>query len=292
MSAARPVIGRFAPSPTGPLHQGSLLAAMASYLSARTRHGKWLVRMEDIDITRSHAHHADMILRQLDALGFEWDGDILYQSTRNEAYRAALDSLRRQNLLYACDCRRATRIGGGRYTGVCRERGLPLQETYAWRLRAEKIVVRFFDRIQGDCYWQEAPGAADLILRRADGLFAYPLAVVVDDAAQGVTDVVRGADLLAATPSQRYLQALLGYVDVTYAHVPLLLQADGRKLSKRDQAPALTPTAALTDLQQAWFYLGQRRLVSCGSVTEFWAQARLEWNEARIPRQAQRLRKC
>jgi glutamyl-Q tRNA(Asp) synthetase len=288
MSVARPVIGRFAPSPTGPLHQGSLLAAMASYLSARTRHGQWLVRMEDIDTTRSRAHYVSMILRQLDVLGFEWDGDILYQSTRNEAYRAALDSLRRQDRLYACDCRRAIRIGGKGYTGVCRERGLPLQETYAWRLRAEKTVARFFDRIQGDCSWQEALGAADLVLRRADGLFAYPLAVVVDDAAQGVTDVVRGADLLTATPPQRYLQALLGYAEVTYAHVPLLLQADGRKLSKRDQAPALTPTAALTDLQQAWVYLGQRPLVSCGSVTEFWAQAKLKWNEARIPRQAQR----
>ena len=288
MSVARPVIGRFAPSPTGPLHQGSLLAAMASYLSARTQYGQWLVRMEDIDTTRSRAHYASMILRQLDVLGFEWDGDILYQSTRNEAYRAALDSLRRQDRLYACDCRRATRIGSKGYTGVCRERGLPLQETYAWRLRVEKTVARFFDRIYGDCYWQEAPGAVDLVLRRADGLFAYPLAVVVDDAAQGVTDVVRGADLLTATPPQQYLQALLGYAKVTYAHVPLLLRADGRKLSKRDQAPALTPAAALTDLQQAWFYLGQCPLVSCGSVTEFWMQARQEWNEARIPRQAQR----
>lgn len=276
-------IGRFAPSPTGPLHQGSLLAAMASYLSAHVQGGRWLLRMEDVDSTRSRPHYASLILRQMEALGFVWEGDVWYQSARQEIYHAVLAQLRQQGHLYACACRRVTRTRAG-HAEPCRALGWPLDAQHAWRLRMDKTDGHILDRVQGSHRWHMRAGTADVILKRADGLIAYALAVVVDDELQGVTEVVRGADLMEATPAQQYIQSVLGYRALVYAHVPVLLGADGRKLSKRDAAPALEPAQALADLLQAWRDLGQIALAPCGNVAEFWAQAVCAWNEARVPR--------
>lgn len=208
--------GRFAPSPTGPLHFGSLVAAVASYLDARAHGGEWLVRMEDVDKPRERAGAADAILADLKFFGFQWDGPVMYQSQRTDAYREALERLKAAGAVYPCGCSRKE-IEGDRYPGTC-ARGLPPGKiARAWRVRGE----------------------GDFVVLRADGFFAYQLAVVVDDAAQGITDVVRGADLLDSTPRQNHLQRLLGYSVPRYRHVPVVLAADGQKLSKQTGAAAL-----------------------------------------------------
>ena len=217
------MIGRFAPSPTGPLHFGSLVAAVASYLDARSRGGKWLVRMEDIDTPRVVSGADADILRTLERFGLEWDGPVVYQSTRLEAYQDALERLRAIRAVYGCSCSRAT-------TGPCRCTGGP-----RWR-------VRF--------------GEDDFTVLRADGIFAYQLAVVVDDEWQEITDVVRGADLLDSTPRQIHLQKLLGYRTPRYAHVPVVTNEKGEKLSKQTLAPALDLDAAPELLTRALLFLG------------------------------------
>jgi glutamyl-Q tRNA(Asp) synthetase len=238
--------GRFAPSPTGPLHFGSLVAATASFLDAREHRGKWLVRMEDVDQPREMPGAAESILRDLECFGFQWDGPVLYQSTRTEAYRAALDHLRSRDLAYPCGCSRKE-IDGEHYPGTCAH-GLPADKiARSWRVRGE----------------------GDFVLLRADGLFAYQLAVVVDDAAQGITHVVRGADLLDSTPRQVHLQHLLGYPTPRYTHVPVVLSADGRKLSKQTGAVALDRARAPELLRQALAFLG-RKAPQAGTVADIW----------------------
>jgi len=217
------MIGRFAPSPTGPLHFGSLVAAVASYLDARSQGGRWLVRMEDIDTPRVVSGADADILRTLERFGLEWDGPVVYQSTRLEAYQDALERLRAIRAVYGCSCSRAT-------TGPCRCTGGP-----RWR-------VRF--------------GGDDFTVLRADGIFAYQLAVVVDDEWQEITDVVRGADLLDSTPRQIHLQKLLGYRTPRYAHVPVVTNEKGEKLSKQTLAPALDLDAAPELLTRALLFLG------------------------------------
>ncbi len=285
-------VGRFAPSPSGPLHAGSLVAALASWLDARAHDGRWLLRMEDVDTPRTVAGAADAIMAQLDALGLHWDGDILWQSQRNAAYQSAFDSLAARGLIYGCGCTRREIAdsalrgqtvpgadGERPYPGTCRH-GLPAgRQARAWRLRVPEGIERFEDRWLGPQEQDVAQAVGDFALRRADGLWAYQLAVVVDDAEQGVTDVVRGADLLSSTARQRVLGRMLGLPPVRYLHVPLILDAaSGLKLSKQNGAPAIDTDAPLQALQGAWRALGfapiaaQDRAAFLREATAHWAQ--------------------
>ncbi len=256
-------VGRFAPSPTGPLHQGSLVAALASWLDARSADGRWLVRMEDLDRPRCTQESADTILRQLEVYGLTWDGAVLYQSQRDDAYAAALDTLRSQAAVFACTCTRSQfthvpRNAEGEiiYPGTCRLHAGSRREACAWRVRVNEASIHFHDRVRGDLQQDLARTVGDFVVKRADGLFAYQLAVVVDDAFQGITHVVRGADLLWNTPRQVYLQRLLGLPTPTYAHVPLITNAAGQKLSKQTLAPALPARDRRAVLAQALAALG------------------------------------
>ncbi|MHB0981923.1 MAG: tRNA glutamyl-Q(34) synthetase GluQRS [Thiobacillus sp.] len=258
-----PYVGRFAPSPSGPLHFGSLVAAVASWLDARAAGGRWLVRMEDLDRPRCEPGAADIILRQLEAYGLAWDGAVLVQSQRDDDYAEALDVLKESGAAYPCACTRSqlaqaprNREGEIIYPGTCRN-GLPAGAVArAWRVRVPDVNTHFYDRIYGDLQQNLAHEVGDFIVRRADGLFAYQLAVVVDDAFQGITHVVRGADLLWNTPRQIYLQTLLGLPTPSYAHVPLVTNAAGQKLSKQTLAPALPGTGRSAVLAQALAALG------------------------------------
>ncbi len=246
--------GRFAPSPTGPLHFGSLVAAVASWTDARSAGGEWLVRMEDVDTPRCVAGADRVILDQLRAHGLEWDGEVLYQSTRGEAYQEALDRLAGHTYLCACTRREAGQCR-------CREGLPPGRKGRAIRVRGEGLVD-------------------DFVLKRADGLWAYQLAVVVDDAAQGITHVVRGADLLDSTPRHRHLQRLLDYAHPDYCHVPLALDARGEKLSKQNHAPPLGDDAA-SSLRAALRFLGHD--VPEGTVGEVLRWAERHWSRERLP---------
>lgn len=238
------MIGRFAPSPTGPLHLGSLVAAVASWLFARRANGRWLVRMEDIDTPRVVRGSAEEILGALQRYGLEWDGEIVWQSRRTHLYEAALQRLRETNRVYDCACSRtelqraaSAPLGAEAvYPGFCRD-GLPAgKSARAVRFRAPEETIAFDDLLRGHIEECVSARTGDFVVRRADGLFAYQLAVVVDDAEQGVTQVVRGADLLDSTPRQIALQRALGYPTPEYAHVPLVYGPDGTKLGKRDGA--------------------------------------------------------
>jgi len=257
--------GRFAPSPTGPLHQGSLVAALASYLQARAQGGQWLVRMEDIDIPRNVPGAADVILRCLEACGLEWDGPVLYQTTRFEAYAAALAELRIRGAAYDCGCSRKE-AGAGVYPGTCRNGLAPGRTPRSVRLRVPGGEVRFTDAIRGVQSEDVAAVTGDFPLLRADWIWAYQLAVVVDDAWQGITHIVRGEDLLDSTPRQTLLQQLLGYPTPSYAHIRVVLGADGQKLSKQTLAPAVDlrqPAAALSEAFRFLGYAPPAELAAC-----------------------------
>jgi len=246
-SQSAPVVGRFAPSPTGPLHLGSLVAALGSYLMAKHLGGSWLLRMEDLDLPRVVPGIADDMLATLEALGFEWDGEVAYQSRRTECYREAARLLTERGLAYPCGCTRAEiaqiasapHEDGLVYPGLCRE-GLPPQKVErALRVKVYDEVITFNDQVMGHYSQHLTASCGDFVIHRADGPYAYHLAVVVDDAAFGVNQVVRGADLLSSTPRQIYLQRLFGYATPSYAHLPLVTGPDGGKLSKRDNAVSL-----------------------------------------------------
>lgn len=261
-SSPSPYIGRFAPSPTGPLHFGSLVAAVGSYLDARAQLGQWLVRMEDVDEPRCSQARADEILRALEACGFEWDGEVIYQRRRKSRYQAALDRLIGAGQAYPCACTRREvadsslkGIEGPVYPGTCRA-GLKGRTARAWRVRVGEATICFDDRLQGRHCQQLSSDIGDFVIRRADGCFAYQLAVVVDDAEQGVTHVVRGADLLVSTARQIHLQTLLGYATPDYLHLPVVLNQAGQKLSKQTLAPALQASNASRDLVAALGFLG------------------------------------
>ncbi|MGE4530682.1 MAG: tRNA glutamyl-Q(34) synthetase GluQRS [Acidithiobacillus sp.] len=237
MSLSSPVIGRFAPSPSGPLHAGSLIAAIGSYLSARSQGGRWLLRMENIDESRTRPGAAERILRQTEALGLDWDGPVWIQSTRKERYQDALTLLIAAQEAYPCGCtRQEIRRAGNHYPGTCRAGLRPGRPARSWRLRLPETLDAWADRFLGPQVSTEMSG--DPILLRADGYFAYLLACVVDDAEQGVTEVLRGQDLLSLTAIQRYLQQILGYPHPSYGHLPLLYNAEGHKLSKSTDSPA------------------------------------------------------
>jgi len=292
-AAATDYRGRFAPSPTGPLHFGSLIAAVASHADARAAGGAWLVRIEDVDLPRSRPGAADTILFQLEAHGFEWDGPVWRQADRAGVYREALGRLQQAGRVYRCVCTRRELaadpigpIGERVYRGACRG-GLAdaraASRRGAIRVRVPAADVAFVDRLYGPQRQRLASDVGDFIIRRADGLAAYQLAVVVDDAAQRITDVVRGADLLASTPRQIFLQQALGLSMPRYLHVPVALDAQGRKLSKQTGARALgdDPLAALLS---AWRFLGQPEPpADIASAREFWAWARSQWTPARLP---------
>ncbi|MFF7059112.1 tRNA glutamyl-Q(34) synthetase GluQRS [Achromobacter spanius] len=288
-------VGRFAPSPSGPLHAGSLVAALASWLDARAHGGRWLLRMEDVDTPRTVAGAADTIMAQLNALGLHWDGEVMWQSQRNAAYQSAFDALAARGLIYGCGCTRreiadsalrgqtAPGADGERpYPGTCRHGLPPGRQARAWRLRVPDGIERFEDRWLGPQEQDVATAVGDFALRRADGLWAYQLAVVVDDAEQGVTDVVRGADLLSSTARQRVLGRLLGLPPLRYLHVPLILDAaSGLKLSKQNGAAAIdteAPQGALAALADAWHALGFTPIVASDradflrTATEQWAR--------------------
>jgi glutamyl-Q tRNA(Asp) synthetase len=272
------------------LHFGSLVAALASFADARHHHGEWLVRIEDLDPQRTIPGAAQELLDTLRALGFRWDGPVLYQSARTSAYAAALDRLIGAELAFPCACTRkeiATAghhgVEGPIYPGTCRN-GLPPGRTArAWRFRAPREPVRFSDRIAGDRAQDIAAAVGDFIVRRADAVHAYQLAVVVDDAAQGITHIVRGADLLDSTPRQISLQRALGLPTPAYAHVPLVLDAAGRKLSKSDAAMPLHRQDPIAALDKAWRFLGQEPIrISTADPCAFLARAVDHWDPARV----------
>lgn len=262
--------GRFAPSPTGPLHAGSLVAALGSWLDARVHGGTWLVRIEDIDPPREAPGAADDILATLAACGLQSDEPVLRQSERTHAYADALQRLLDAGLAYGCACSRndaeqAARVAGlppGVYAGTCRA-GTAGRLARSIRLRVPDPpddLIEFVDRAAGRCAQQLAREVGDFVLRRADGLWAYQLAVVLDDAAQGITDIVRGADLLDNTPRQIWLQRCLGLPTPRYMHLPVVTNAQGEKLSKQTGARALDRCDALGELERAWQHLGFVRL--------------------------------
>jgi glutamyl-Q tRNA(Asp) synthetase len=291
--ASAPYRGRFAPSPTGPLHFGSLVAAVGSYLEAISHDGAWLIRMEDIDPPREMPGAADAILRTLEAYGFEWDGPVLYQSRRGDVYDAILEKLNNDGLLYPCACTRKEiadsalpGIEGSIYPGICRQ-GLPAGRTpRAIRVRVNAVDIEFEDAIQGTMRQNLARDIGDFVLKRADGFFAYQLAVVVDDAAQGITHVVRGSDLLDSTPRQMYLQQLLGWSTPSYAHLPIATNIAGEKLSKQTLAEALGLSQPCPALWQALDFLGQQPPQSLAkeNLADLWKWAVAHWHIDRIPK--------
>ena len=279
-------IGRFAPTPSGYLHFGSLVAALASYLDARAVGGRWLLRMEDLDPPREVPGAQAAILKSLENYGLHWDGELVRQSQRHYAYAALMDELLQRGLAYACTCSRKQLEGyQGIYPGFCREAG-HAQDNAAIRLRVPESRYGFVDRVQGQYSQHLGREVGDFVIRRRDGLYAYQLAVVLDDGWQGVTDVVRGADLLDSTPRQLYLQELLGLTQPRYLHVPLIIQPDGHKLGKSYRSPPLPADQATSMLLRALRALGQ-------SLPDGGEQARAEellrwasqhWDASRIPR--------
>jgi glutamyl-Q tRNA(Asp) synthetase len=248
--------GRFAPSPTGLLHMGSLVTALGSFLQARSQRGEWLVRIEDIDLPRNQAGAADEILFTLDALGLQWDSDILYQSTRRDAYDEVLQKL--TDHLFLCGCsRKELRQNQGVYDGRCRGGLLPSKVPRTIRLQVPNQIISFYDLIQGHFQQHLLKEVGDFVIKRLfDNSYAYQLAVVVDDTMQSITEIVRGCDLLDSTPRQIYLQSLLNYPTPQYAHLPILTNALGQKLSKQTLARPIDKTNPLPALFQALQYLG------------------------------------
>jgi glutamyl-Q tRNA(Asp) synthetase len=271
--------GRFAPSPTGDLHLGSVYAAAASYLDARAHGGRWLLRLEDLDVPRVVAGSAAGILKLLDRFGFQWDGEVVYQSTRTDRYLAALETLRLRGLTFECSCSRSQLADEERYPGHCRAAPLVTGVPTAIRLCINPGHIQFADRIQGTFRQDVDAAVGDVVLRRRDQLFAYVLAVVVDDDAQGVTHIVRGADLLDNTPRQIHLQRLLGLRSPTYAHVPVLVEADGSKLAKSARSMRADAATVVPQLLRVFTLLNLSpppALVE-GSAEDAWKWAFQRW---------------
>ncbi|HEZ2936699.1 TPA: tRNA glutamyl-Q(34) synthetase GluQRS [Neisseria meningitidis] len=288
--------GRFAPSPTGLLHIGSLLTAVASYADARSNGGKWLVRMEDLDPPREMPGAASHILHTLEAFGFEWDGEVAYQSRRYALYEETLCRLKTAGLVYPCHCSRKDWQAGARrgadgfvYNGRCRhpgQRPAPQGKQPAWRIRVPDRVIGFSDGIVGGYAQNLAGDIGDFVLLRADGYWAYQLAVVADDAEQSVTHIVRGQDLLVSTPRQIYLQQCLGVPTPQYAHLPLLTNAQGQKWSKQTLAPALDLNRREQLLRQVFRYLKLPEAPETDRPAELLDWAVAHWDMGKVPKHA------
>ena len=285
-------IGRFAPSPTGHLHIGSLLTAVASFIDAKAHNGAWLVRMEDLDKPREVKGAADDILRTLDAFSLHWDGEVVYQSKRHALYRAVLDELQRKNLVYPCYCSRKTvqengtnGIDGIVYNGNCRFRQPNnTKKQSAWRIKTDNQSIVFEDKICGIQQQNIAQEVGDFVLLRADGQWAYQLAVVVDDNAQGVTNIVRGSDLLLSCPRQIYLYQQFNFRLPEYAHLPLLTNALGQKWSKQTLAPKLDLANKEYLLKQVLTYLGLPTPIPDENCNALLQWAILHWNINKVPK--------
>ncbi|OOG86556.1 tRNA glutamyl-Q(34) synthetase GluQRS, partial [Pseudomonas sp. A25(2017)] len=273
-------------TPSGHLHFGSLVAALASYLDARAVGGRWLLRMEDLDPPREEPGAQTAILKALESYGFEWDGEMIRQSERHDAYDQVISRLFSQGLAYACTCsRKQLEAYQGIYPGLCRNAGHSTEDA-AIRLRVPELEYHFTDRVQGEFRQHLGREVGDFVIRRRDGLYAYQLAVVLDDAWQGVTDIVRGADLLDSTPRQLYLQELLGLPQPRYLHVPLITQPDGHKLGKSYRSPPLAGDQATPLLLRALRALGQQPGLERvdASPRELLAWGIRHWDAGKIPR--------
>ncbi|RKF15853.1 tRNA glutamyl-Q(34) synthetase GluQRS [Alginatibacterium sediminis] len=281
-----PYIGRFAPSPSGPLHLGSLVAAVGSYLQARAQQGQWLLRIEDIDPPREVLGATDTILHQLEQFSLHWDGPVFYQSHRSEAYSEQLQSWLSAGLAYYCDCtRKQIRQRGPNYDGHCRSRSLNNRDA-AIRLIDEGVPSSFNDQLHGLVEFNDSLVQEDFIVRRRDGLFAYNLAVSLDDIEQGITEVVRGSDLLEPTLRQLYIYQRLGKSPPSYLHLPLVCADNGLKLSKQNHAPALSNHDSQQQLFHALTLLGQEPepeivTLSCETMLKI---AQQQWDINKIPR--------
>ena len=275
-------IGRFAPSPTGPLHFGSLLTAVASYCDSKANHGKWLVRIEDTDIPRIYPNSETHILSCIDAFEFEPDAEIIFQKDRLTIYEQVLDQLKQQHAIYACQCTRKMLGSNHIYAGTCRDLNLDFAEQ-AIRLKVDDLLICFEDRLQGRQCSNLKDDLGDFVLKRRDGIISYQLAVVVDDYLQGITHVVRGADLLDNTARQIWLGSILNYPSLSYMHLPLAMNDQGQKLSKQNLAQALDVSKASELLQQALLALGQPN-VELNQPRIMLQQAVQQWDMNLIPK--------
>ena len=287
-------VGRFAPSPTGPLHFGSLVAALGSWLDARAAHGQWLVRIEDLDPPREEPGATKRILAALESYGFDWDGEVIFQSRRGELYRAALRSLGARGATYPCGCTRgeiadsAPATDGSRaYPGTCRNGLAERKVARTVRVRTGAAPIAFEDRLFGRLEQAVETEVGDFVLLRAGALFSYQLAVVVDDAAQGVTDVVRGADLIDSTARQIHLQRLLDLPALRYLHLPVAVNASGEKLSKQTGARQIDTTRPGTEIARALAFLGHPapRELAGAAPRELLSWGVLNWTIGKIPRE-------
>ena len=289
--------GRFAPSPTGPVHFGTLIAAVGSYLQAKKNHGEWIIRMEDVDITRKVEGSDTDILHTLETFGFEWHGEVIYQSQQTEHYEHALEQLISQSLVFPCSCSRkqlatsdTDQVDSQIYPGICRNRQLPETRTdetreHALRILAEDITIKFDDAVMGEQSQNIKQQCGDFIIKRRDGLFAYQLAVVVDDALQNVTEIVRGSDLLDSTERQIYLQQLLGYPTPAYCHLPLAVDAGGNKISKSEGAAKVDIKNREKLICSVLEFLGQdppADLSGC-NLNDIWKWGADNWNIGQVP---------
>ncbi len=281
-------IGRFAPSPTGPVHYGTLVAAVGSYLQAKKNNGEWLIRMEDVDTLRKVDGADNGILRTLESFGFEWNGEVLYQTKQIEYYEQALEKLISQSMVFPCLCSRKqlSKTDSKLYPGTCRQRSLSEKKEHALRILSQDIDIKFNDAVMGSHSQNIEQQCGDFIIKRRDGLFAYQLAVVVDDAMQDITEVVRGTDLLDSTPRQIYLQQLLNYSTPVYCHLPLAIDNFGNKISKSEGAPKVDIKNKEKLLIKTLNFLGQQPpddLVE-SHIDDIWLWAIKHWEIKRIPK--------
>lgn len=283
--------GRFAPSPTGALHFGSLIAAVGSYLEAKSHNGEWLVRIENLDKPREIPAASHEIFRALEILGMEWDHEVIYQDQRIDSYENILTILNKRGLTYSCTCTRKeiadssiTGISGQIYAGTCRNNVQNKDRPGAVRIKTDNNIIEFEDSLHGLISQRLESETGDFILRRSDGIYAYQLAVVADDATQGITNVVRGADLLDSTPRQIYLQKLLGYSTPTYMHLPVAVNNQGEKLSKQTKAALLDISNPVKQLVEAVNFLGQESPIELlgSNVSSFWKWAIENWHPEKI----------
>ncbi len=279
--------GRFAPSPTGAVHFGTLVAAVASYLQAKKNNGEWLIRMEDVDTTRKVEGSDKNILNTLEAFGFEWHGEVLYQSAQTEHYEIALAELMQQSLVFPCTCSRKllSETGSEIYPGTCRTHKLPEKKPHALRLLAKNTDIHFIDRVMGKQSQKIKQQCGDFVIKRRDGLFAYQLAVVVDDALQGITEIVRGTDLLDSTACQIYLQQQLNYATPNYCHLPLAVDKHHNKISKSEGAAKVNHKNREQWLYKALNFLGQNppsELINT-DIDSIWQWAIRNWKISNVP---------